>query len=65
MPRQISNSVFWVQSINKMIKEGVDTFIEMGPGKVLSGLNRKICPELKTYNISDMQSFEEVLKEIN
>ena len=65
MPRQISNSVCWVQTINKMIENGVDTFIEMGPGKVLTGLNRKMCPELKTYNISDIQTFDEVIKEIN
>ena len=65
MPRQISNSVYWVQTINKMIENGVDTFIEMGPGKVLTGLNRKICPELKTYNISDLQSLNETLNEIN
>ncbi len=65
MPEQISNSVYWVQTINKMVENGVDTFIEMGPGRVLSGLNKKMCPELKTYNISDLQSLEAVLGELN
>ena len=44
MPKQISSSVYWVQTIQLMLNEGVDTFIELGNGKVLAGLNRKICP---------------------
>lgn len=57
MPIQISNSVYWTQSIQKLLEEGVDTFIEFGSGKVLTGLNRKICPaDVKTYNVGDMDS---------
>ena len=53
----ISNSVYWTQSIQKLLEEGVDTFIEFGSGKVLTGLNRKICPvDVKTYNVGDMDS---------
>lgn len=58
MPRQISSSVHWTQTIENMIKNGVDTFIEFGPGKVLAGLNKKINPEVKTYNIFDKDSLE-------
>ncbi|MBE7705671.1 MAG: ACP S-malonyltransferase [Cyanobacteria bacterium SIG30] len=66
MPKQISNSVFWVQTIERMLNEGVDTFIEIGPGKVLSGLNKKMCPEnVKTYNIFDIQSLNDTLNELN
>lgn len=58
MPRQIYSSVHWTQTIQKMISEGVDTFIEIGPGKVLAGLNKKIDPSVKTYNIYDKESLE-------
>lgn len=58
MPRQISSSVHWTQTIENMIKNGVDTFIEFGPGKVLAGLNKKINPEVKTYNVFDKDSLE-------
>ncbi len=58
MPRQICSSVHWTQTIENMVKNGVDTFVEFGPGKVLAGLNRKINPEVKTYNVYDKESLE-------
>ena len=58
MPRQICSSVHWTQTIENMVKNGVDTFVEFGPGKVLAGLNRKINPEVKTYNVFDKESLE-------
>ena len=58
MPRQIYSSVHWTQTIQKMIEEGVDTFIEIGPGKVLAGLNKKIAPEATVYNVFDKESLE-------
>ena len=56
MPKQIYSSVHWTQTIQKMVKEGVDTFIEIGPGKVLAGLNKKIAPEATVYNVYDKSS---------
>ena len=56
MPKQIYSSVHWTQTIEKMISNGVDTFIEIGPGKVLAGLNRKINSEITTYNVYDTES---------
>ena len=58
MPRQICSSVHWTQTIENMIQNGVDTFVEIGPGKVLAGLNKKINSEIKTYNIYDKESLE-------
>ena len=61
MPKQIYSSVHWTQTIENMIKDGVDTFIEIGPGKVLAGLNRKIDSSVKSYNIYDKESLESTI----
>lgn len=58
MPKQISSSVYWTQTIQKMVEEGVDTFVEIGPGKVLAGLNKKIAPEATVYNVFDKASLD-------
>lgn len=58
MPKQISSSVHWTQTIQKMVEEGVDTFVEIGPGKVLAGLNKKIAPEATVYNVFDKASLD-------
>lgn len=58
MPRQICSSVHWTQTIENMIKNGVEIFIEIGPGKVLAGLNKKINSDITTYNIYDKESLD-------
>ncbi len=58
MPKQIYSSVYWTQTIEKMVSNGVEIFIEIGPGKVLAGLNKKIAPEAKVFNIFDKESLE-------
>ncbi len=65
MPKQIYSSVLWQQSIEKMIDNYIDTFIEIGPAKILSGMNKKINSNIKTYNIFDMNSLEETIKELS
>ena len=52
LQKQVSSSVRWQQSVEKMIAEGVDTFVEIGPGKTLAGFIKKINPEVKVVNIS-------------
>ena len=64
MPKQIYSSVYWTQTIQKMVEEGVDTFIEIGPGKVLAGLNKKIVSDANVYNVFDKESLENTIKSL-
>jgi len=52
--RQLCNCIHWQQSIEYMINEGVSTFIEIGPGKVLAGLIKRINKGAETLNMGDM-----------
>lgn len=65
--KQLSNPVLWEDSIRIIAKSGINVFIEVGPGKVLSGLIKRIEPEAVTFNVEDMESLEKTvagLKEI-
>lgn len=64
MPKQIYSSVYWTQTIQKMVSEGVEIFVEIGPGKVLAGLNKKITPEAKVLNIFDKETLDAAVSEI-
>ncbi|MGG1398353.1 ACP S-malonyltransferase [Bacillus salipaludis] len=59
---QLFSPVLWEDSVQKMIELGVDTFIEVGPGKVLSGLIKKIDRSVKTYSVSDASSCKDVIE---
>lgn len=64
LEKQVSSSVRWQQTIERMIADGVDTFVEIGPGKTLSGFMRKINREMKVYNvekIEDLTKLEELI----
>ncbi|MBR4668810.1 MAG: ACP S-malonyltransferase [Butyrivibrio sp.] len=61
---QISNSVKWEDTLNNMAKDGVDTFIECGPGKTLSGFVKRTLPEAKIYNVSDRASLQKTVTEL-
>jgi [acyl-carrier-protein] S-malonyltransferase len=58
---QLYSPVRWEQSVNKMIELGVDTFVEVGPGKVLSGLVKKISRNVQVYAANDLTSLEAVI----
>ena len=62
--RQVYSSVRWQQSIEAMIADGVDTFVEVGPGKTLSGFMRKINKEMKCINIATVDDLKK-LEELN
>jgi len=62
--RQVSRPVRWEESVRRLLAEGVTTFIEVGPGRVLSGLIRTIDRSVRTLAVDDPISLEEVLKEL-
>lgn len=64
MPKQIYSSVHWTQTIQKMSEDGVEIFVEIGPGKVLAGLNKKIAPEASVFNIYDKASLDSTVESL-
>ncbi len=62
--KQVVSSVLWEDSINRMLKEGIELFVEVGPGKVLSGLVRKIKKEARVYNIENTETLEKFKTEV-
>lgn len=60
LTKQVSSSVRWQQSVEKMIADGVDTFVEIGPGKTLSGFMRKINRDVKSINIEKVEDLEKL-----
>jgi len=60
---QLTNCVQWQRSVEYMLREGVSTFVEIGPGKVLSGLIKRIGGDVQVVNVGDVSSLEmEALK---
>jgi [acyl-carrier-protein] S-malonyltransferase len=62
LKQQVMYPILWTRSIIKMIQDGVDTFIEIGPGQVLSGFLKKIDRNLTISNVEDIQSLNKTLK---
>ncbi len=60
--RQVSHPVRWEESVRLMIGDGIRTFFEIGPGKVLKGLVRRIDPDVEVYNVGTPEDIEEVRK---
>ena len=61
---QVKNPVLWQQTIENMIKDGADTFVEVGPGKTLCGLIKKISPTCSVYNVENKESLYKTLEGI-
>jgi [acyl-carrier-protein] S-malonyltransferase len=59
---QVMSSVLWETIIRNMIKDGVDTFVEIGPGKVLSGFVKKIDRKLTVVSVEDLESLEKAVE---
>ena len=65
LARQIASPVRWQQSVEHMIAEGVDTFVEIGPGRTLTGFMKKINRDVTIYNIETVADMNEVLKKLS
>ena len=62
--KQVSSSVRWQQSVETMLADGVDTFIEIGPGKTLAGFMRKIDRTAKVLNIEKLEDVDKVVAQL-
>ena len=60
LEKQVSSSVKWQQTVERMLADGVDTFVEIGPGKTLSGFMRKINKEMKVYNVEKVEDLDKL-----
>ena len=65
LSNHIVSSVQWRKSVEYMIANGVDTFIELGPGKTLSGFVRKINKEVNVFNVENEETLNKVLESLN
>lgn len=61
LAKQVYGAVLWEDSIAKLAQDGIDTMVEIGPGKVLCGLVKKINKDIATHNVEDLASLEKVL----
>lgn len=64
LAQQVASSVRWQQSVENMIADGVDTFVEIGPGKTLAGFMRKISRDVKVYNVGTWEDVDKVVSEL-
>ncbi|MCI8299672.1 MAG: ACP S-malonyltransferase [Lachnospiraceae bacterium] len=62
LERQVSSSVRWQQSVERMIADGADLFIEIGPKKTLCGFLKKIAPQAQCCHVETVEDMEELLK---
>jgi len=61
--KQLRNCIQWQGSVEYMMHSGVTTFYEIGPGRVLSGLIRRINSELQIFNISGIEDIAQLARE--
>ena len=57
---QVSSPVRWEESMQRMVKEGVERVMEIGPGKILAGLMKRIDPRVETGNVEDLQTLKKI-----
>lgn len=64
LTRQVYSPVRWEQSIRKMIAQGVDTFVEVGPGRTLTGFLRKIDRNVTVYQVNTWEDAKQIMEEL-
>jgi [acyl-carrier-protein] S-malonyltransferase len=62
--RQVAGSVRWTDTMRRLATDGYDTFIEVGPGRVLTGMNMKINPDLPAYGSEDQKRLDMLLAKV-
>lgn len=62
--QQLAAPVLWVDAVERMVRDGVTAFVEIGPGTVLSGLVKRIAKDVKIYHVEDPDSLESTLREL-
>jgi len=62
LEKQVKSPVLWEQIIRRMISDGVDTFVEIGPGRTLSTFVKKVDRKLKVFNVEDMKSLNKTVE---
>jgi [acyl-carrier-protein] S-malonyltransferase len=63
LAKQVSGTVRWRETMLRMIEDGVDTFIEIGPGKTLAGFLRKTSREVTVKNVETVENLKALLEE--
>lgn len=61
LARQVSGTVRWRETMERMLADGVDTFIEIGPGKTLTGFLRKISRDVTVYNVEKVEDLDNMI----
>jgi [acyl-carrier-protein] S-malonyltransferase len=65
MAKQANSPIYWQETIENMARDGIEVFIEIGPGTTLSGLVNKILPETTTLNIEDEESLKNTMQALS
>lgn len=63
--KQVMSSVLWEQTIRRMIQDGVTNFVEIGPGKTLTGFMKRIDPSVKAFHIEDVATLHEAIESLS
>ncbi len=64
LAEQVRSPVEWVASMRRLVEEGVDTFVECGPGNALAGMLKRIAPEVRTLAVNDAKTLERAVAEL-
>ena len=64
LEKQVQSSVYWEDTVRRMEADGIDTILEIGPGKTLTSFVKKTAPGIQTYHIDTADDFEAVAEQL-